>query len=406
MTEPPAPRFLDRRSPPHIGSLVAISSVSALTMTIYLPSLPSMAEYFDAEYWVLQLSVSLYLVGNAVLQLVIGPLSDRYGRRPVLLSGFAIFIVASLGCALATSVEMFLLFRMIQSGVVTGMALGRAVIRDLHEADQSAAMIGYVTMGTSVMPMLGPTLGGVLDDTFGWQGSFWVLFAMGIAMLVLIYADLGETARGKGRSFRAQFAEYPELLTSPRFWGYTICAMMSAGLYFAYLGGAPFVAVTLFGLSPTGLGIGLGAPALGYFTGNFLSGRYSVALGINRMVLTGTVISVGGVLLQMASFWVGLGGPATFFGFMCVVTLGNGMTLPNAIAGTLSVRPLLAGSASGLGGAMQIAGGAAMAALAGVLLTVESGAAPLLWLMLIAAVGAALAVVYVIARSRSLRDPF
>ena len=144
-----------------------------------------------------------------------------------------------------------------------GAALRRDVVRDIHDQERSAAMIGWVMMGQSVVPLVGPTVGGVLDASFGWQSCFWVLFVLGSAMLVLVWADLGETARSRGRPMRAQLREYPELLRSPRFWGYTLCASFASGVYFAFLGGAPWVGENVFALSPAQLGLGLGAPALG-----------------------------------------------------------------------------------------------------------------------------------------------
>lgn len=398
----PVIRFLDRSTAPHLGTLVTVTALASLSMTIYLPSLPAMTTFFQTEYWVMQLSVSLYLLGNALLQLVVGPLSDRYGRRPVLLAGLSIFLLATLVCIFARTLEVFLVGRMVQSAVVVANVLARAVVRDVHSEARSASMIGYVMMFTSVMPMIGPTLGGLLDEAFGWQGVFWALLAMGALALGLSWADLGETARNKGRPLRAQMAEYPLLLRSPRFWGYTICSAAVSGMFFAFLGGAPFVGVNLFGLSPTELGIGLGVPATGYFLGNFLSARFSVLLGVNRMVLTGTLIATAGMALELALFHLGYGGPLVFFGGMVLMTIGNGMALPNSAAGLLSVRPALAGSASGLSGALQIGGGAAAAALAGRILTEDSGAAPLLWLMLICSAISTAAVLFVIVRGRSL----
>jgi len=395
-------RFLDRRTPPHIGTLVVMTALASLTLSIFLPSLPNMTRYFDTEYRLMQLSVSLFLAVNAGLQLVVGPLSDRFGRRPVLLAGVGLFLVATLGCIFAPTVEVFLAFRMTQAAVVVSMALSRAVVRDMYDQRQSASVIGYVTMAMSVVPMIGPAIGGLLDRTFGWQASFWLLFGAGLAVLVLIWADLGETAKSKGKPFLDQVREYPALLTSPRFWGYNIAATCSSGVFFAFLGGGPFVGSEVFGLDQSMLGLALGVPGIGYFAGNFLSGRYSVRFGINRMVLAGTLISATGLSMSLALFGLGLGSAVTFFGFMAFVGVGNGMVLPNAAAGTLSVRPSLAGTAAGLGGALMIAGGAGLSALAGPILTPESGATPLLWLMMLSSLGGVSSILFVMARTRSL----
>ena len=395
-------RFLDRSTPPHIVTLILLAGLSALVMNIFLPSLPNMTAYFQTEYWLMQLSVAVYLGVNAVLQILIGPISDKLGRRPVILWGIGGFCVATLGCIYAPDIYTFLGFRMAQAVIVTAMVLSRAVVRDCVPQDQAASMIGYVTMGMAVVPMIGPAFGGVLDQYFGWQANFWLLLVLGLGLYWLTWSDLGETATVSGLSLRQQFAQYPELLKSPRFWGYAIASGMSSGAFFAYLGGAPYVGTEVFGMSPATLGFFFGAPAIGYFCGNFISGRFSARIGVNRMVMLGTLINCTGILLSMLVFWLGLGSQWTFFGFMTFVGLGNGMTIPNATAGMLSVRPHLAGTASGLGGAIMLGGGAALSALAGALLVPGTGAWPLLWIMLATAVCAVVAIQLVIWRSARL----
>lgn len=395
-------RFLDRSTPPHIVTLILLAGLSALVMNIFLPSLPNMTAHFNTEYWIMQLSVAVYLGVNAVLQLVIGPISDKMGRRPVILWGIGGFCIATLGCIYAPDIYTFLAFRMAQAVIVTAMVLSRAVVRDCVPQDQAASMIGYVTMGMAVVPMIGPAFGGVLDQYFGWQANFWLLLALGLGLFWLTWSDLGETARVSGLRLSEQFAQYPELLTSPRFWGYALAAAMSSGAFFAYLGGAPYVGTEVFGMSPAVLGFFFGAPAIGYFLGNFVSGRFSARIGVNRMVFMGTLINATGIVLSMLVFWLGLGSEWTFFGFMTFVGLGNGMTIPNATAGMLSVRPHLAGTASGLGGAIMLGGGAGLSALAGALLVQGSGPWPLLWIMLVTAIFAITAIRLVIWRSAQL----
>lgn len=402
MDEKPAVRLLDRTTPPHIVTLILLAGISALAMNIFLPSLPGMTTHFDTEYRLMQLSVALYLGVNAGLQVLIGPVSDRLGRRPVIIGGTAVFLVATLGCLLAADVFVFLFFRMMQATIVVAMVLSRAVVRDMVPQDQAASMIGYVTMGMAVVPMVGPALGGVLDEIFGWQANFWALFLLGAAVLWLTWSDLGETAPRNGQSFRQQAREYPELLASPRFWGYALAAALSSGAFFAYLGGAPFVGDQVFGMEPAQLGLYFGAPAIGYMLGNFLSGRFSVRAGVNRMVLWGTLINAGGIALNLGLFYAGLGSALSFFGLMTLMGLGNGMIIPNATAGALSVRPHLAGTASGLSGALMIGGGAALSALAGMLLTPGSGAYPLLWIMLTTALLGIGAIVLVMRRERRI----
>ncbi len=393
MTRAHGVRYLDRTTPPHISTLILLAGLGAMSMNVFLPSLPGMAIYFDADYRLVQLSVSVYLAMNAVLQILIGPISDRYGRRPVILGGLGIFLAATVGCIYAPTIEAFLVFRMIQASIVTGLVLSRAIVRDMVPQDQAASMIGYVTMGMAVVPMIGPVFGGLLDQVFGWQSNFWLLFLCGAVVMALTWADLGETAPMSNTSFRAQFREYPELFASRRFWGYCAASALASGSFFAYLGGAPYVGSEVYGLTPAELGFFFGAPAVGYMIGNGFSGRFSVRFGINRMILWGVLITCFGLSISLVLDLAGVRNHLTFFGFMTFVGLGNGLVIPNATAGLLSVRPHLAGTASGLGGAIMIGGGAGLSAFAGTVLTEGSGAAPLIWLMLgssIAAIGATL----------------
>ncbi|MBS1303151.1 multidrug effflux MFS transporter [Loktanella sp. SALINAS62] len=402
MTDFPPARFLDRSTPPHIFTLTLLAGVSALNMSIFLPSLTRMAADFRTDYATIQFAVSGYLAATAVLQVIVGPLSDRYGRRTITLSALIVFILATLGAYLAPTIELFLLCRLLQAAVATGIVLSRAIVRDMFAAERSASMIGYVTMGMALIPMIGPTIGGVLDQAFGWHASFVFLMGAGIVVFILCYFDQGETVRGGGTGFREQLASYPALLRAPRFWGYALCTAFASGSFFAFLGGAAFVADRIYGLSPFQSGMALGAPAIGYAIGNGVSGRYSVRVGINRMVVLGCGIAALGMGFSLLLALAGISSPAVFFGLCTLLGLGNGMTLPNATAGLLSVRPNLAGTASGLGGALMIGGGAALSQLAGVLLAGGTTAIPLQALMLVSALLAIVAIVFVIHRERRI----
>ena len=398
----PLVRFLDRRTPPHIVTLVLVAGVPALSLNIFLPSLPSMARYFGVEYHLMQLSLSLYLAMTAFVQLLIGPLADRYGRRPVLLIITAIFVAATLGAVFAPGFLSFMVCRMAQAAIAVGFVLSRAIVRDMVEQDQAASMIGYVTMGMSVVPMVGPVVGGVLDEAFGWQAPFLLLALCGIGLYALIWRDLGETGGGPQTSFLDQAREYPALFRSQRFWGYCLAAAFASGVFFAYLGGAPFVGSEIFRLDPAMLGFYFGAPALGYMAGNFLSGVYTVRIGIDRMMMAGALVTLSGMAALALVTAAGIVGPAPFFGFTILVGLGNGILLPSANAGMLSIRPALAASAAGIGGAILIGGGAGLSALAGVVLTPDSGPMPLILLMLAAAAASLASASWVILRARAV----
>lgn len=395
-------RYLHHDSPPHLSTLILLSSMTALAMNIFLPSLPNMAAHFDTEYRYVQLSVAIFLATNGMLQLFVGPLADKFGRRPVILWGLGIFCFATLGCIYAPNIGIFLLFRSFQATAAVAMVLSRAVVRDMHTADRAASMLGYVVMGMSIVPMIAPAIGGVLGQAFGWQSTFWVLFGFGALVFAIVWFDLGETGTPSGLTLIGQFAEYPELMTSPRFWGYCLSTALSSGAFFAFLGGAPYVASDVFLMSPAQFGIFTGAPAIGYFLGNWMTGLYASKVGVNRMLLIGAIVTLAGLVLSLSLSYGGLGGPYVFFGCMTLVGLGNGLVIPSGTSGMLSVRPHLAGTAAGLGGSIQILGGAALSALGGVVLKEGGTEIPLIWVMFLTVFGGLLAVLVVLYRERQL----
>lgn len=395
--------YLSSRTPPHISTLILLAGLSAMVMNIFLPSLPGMTVYFDTDYSVMQLSVAAYLGASAVLQILIGPISDQIGRRPVLLWGIFLFLISTLGCIFAPNATIFLIFRIAQAVIATCLVLSRAIVRDVVADSEAASKIGFVTMGMSVVPMVAPALGGLLEEAWDWRASFWLMFGSGSLALALVYFDLGETKRRSGLTLGAQFKQYPELLTSPRFWGYSLASGFASGAFFAYLGGAPLVASDFFKLDPTEVGIYFGAPAIGYFLGNYISGTYSQRMGVNNMVFWGSIVNAVGVGLSLMLFAIGSGSAFSFFALMTFVGVGNGMVIPNATAGALSVRPHLAGTATGLSSAIMIGGGAGLSALAGVMLEIWPNPFSLLWLMLSTALAALAAILLTIRRERRLQ---
>ncbi len=402
MTEFPKSRFLDRKTQPSMLTLVLLASISMLAMNSFLPSLPSMATHFGTTTAIMGLSVAIYLGSSAVLQILVGPLSDKIGRRPALFWSLGIFIFASFACVFAQDTAVFMTLRAIQAFAACTMVLSRAIVRDTNDTQTSASKIAYIAMGMAITPMFAPALGGFLDNWFGWQANFWMLGGVGTLIWILTYFDQGETVPPSTEGFREQLKEYPELLTSRRFWGYCLASAFSGGAYFAYLGGGPFVGSVVFNLSPEQLGIYFGTPAIGYFAGNFISGRYSVRFGIDAMILSGLNIILVGMTLSLILSYLGYASVNSFFGFMIFVGLGNGLCLPNATAGMLSVRPHLAGAASGLGGSISIAGGAALSTVAGAILVPGSTEMPLLLLMWASSLAGVILILSVRRRNKKL----
>ena len=403
MAKFPKPVFLNRETQPSMLMLVLLASISALAMNSFLPSLPNMAEHFGSSTALMGLSVGVYLGTSAIFQILVGPLSDRIGRRTVSLWALIIFSVVSISCVYAPNTFVFMFLRALQAIAACTFVVARAIVRDTTETQASGSKIAYISMGTAICPMFGPALGGFLDGWFGWEANFWFIGGLGIFILLIAYFDLGETVPESTQGFRQQFSEYPELLLSRRFWGYCLASAFGAGAFFAYLGGGPFVGSIVYNLSPEMLGLYFGAPAIGYFFGNFLSGRFTIRFGIDAMILWGLWIIFFGLSLSMVCSYVGYGTVETFFGFMIFVGLGNGLTIPNATAGMLSVRPHLAGTASGLGGAMMIAIGAALSTLAGAFLVPGSNEMPLLMLMWFSSLSGVAVIIYVRQRNKKLK---
>ena len=396
-------RFLNRSTPPHILTLILLASISALTMNIFLPSLPNIASELNSSTSILGLSVGIYLSSSAVLQLIIGPFSDQFGRRPLILWSLIIFCISTLATVFVTNTAQFLILRIFQAISASCMVLARAIVRDTTESiEKAGSKIAYVTMGMALVPMVGPAIGGLLDYQYGWEASFWLLFLLGLVILIIAFFDVGETLSNHNQSFLQQISTYPSLLRSKRFWGYCLSSAFVSGAFFSYLGGAPFVGNEVFGLEPKDLGFWFGAPAIGYVLGNFLSGRFSTKIGLDKMIFLGVTTALFGVSISMTISLLDHGSVLSFFGLMTLVGLGNGMSIPNATAAMMSINPKLAGTAAGLGSAIMIGGGAGLSAIANFILIPGSSEIPLIMLMWTSVFCGLCSVAYVSYRKKTL----
>lgn len=349
---------------PLIGTLVAAAAVAALAMTMFVPSIPSLARSFGVAEAKMQLGLSVFLATTAIVQLVCGPLSDLYGRRPVLAAAMGLFCVGTAMCLVAPSVGWFLAGRVVQGAAAAGMVLSRTIIRDLYGRDRAASMIGYTVMAMAVAPMIGPWIGGMLDEAAGWTATFWVLAAIGLATLMLIVLRLPETNGTLGRPLGSQLDAYRDLLGTRDFWVFAATGSAASAIFFSFLGGASQVAANALRMSPSHYGAWFAFCAAGYVFGNFLSGRYAERVGLGPMIVAGATIGLIGPLAIVVSAWVGWGHPFALFGWIAFVGVGNGMVLPSNIAAAVSVRPDAAGAASGLVGTVQTMTGAVASAFA------------------------------------------
>ncbi len=383
------------QSPPTLITLIFATALSVLTLNMFLPSLAHMSEDFGVDYGLMNVSVAGYLCVSAFLQLIVGPLSDRYGRRPVLLIAMTIFVVASIGCVLAESIWAFLAFRLVQAAVVSGPVLSSASIRDRYPPNEAASKLGYVAMAMALAPMLGPMLGGALDMLFGWRAGFVMYSLLGAGVLLLLWVDMGETNTNRSSTFAAQLREYPHLFRARRFWGYALCAAFSIGGFFSFITGAPLVAAAWFDLSPAMLGLGIGIITGGFMVGNFVTGRIAKRTQLTTMILFGRIVASVGPFCGLLLFIGNMGSVWVFFGSAICVGFGNGLTNANASAGVMSVRPKLAGSAAGLSGALIVALGAVLTMMTGTFVSPENGPYLVLSMMCGSSFVGLLAVLYV-----------
>jgi DHA1 family bicyclomycin/chloramphenicol resistance-like MFS transporter len=378
-----------------LALLIAMAGISSLSLNILVPAIPGLATKFAADPASVQLAVSLYLMGLATAQLVFGPLSDRFGRRPVVLAGLALATIASTAAIFAASIASLVSARIAQSlGASSGQTIGRAIIRDLYDREHAASMIGLVTSVVVLMPMVAPLIGGILDTLFGWEAIF--VFAAIVSFTVFAWAALAlpETRKLSPASGQRHFrADLAALAASPRFFGYALCAGLGSAPFFSFLGAAPHVVVTLLGRTSAEYGLWFFLPSIGFMAGNFAVSRLTARFGIDALIWWGIALTIIGCLLNVLVY-VALPGweMATIFLPQIVIGVGNGLLLPTSIAGAVSIRPQVAGTASGTTGFIQMAIGAAAAQLGGHVIAHASDAMPMLLLMLMFGIATAIAV--------------
>jgi MFS transporter, DHA1 family, multidrug resistance protein len=347
---------------PRLSVLIALSALAILPLNMFVPSLPNIARDLVAGY----------AIATAVAHLIAGAMSDRLGRKPVALAALAIYTLASIGCSLATGITTFLVCRMFQATVIAGYAVSLAAIRDTSDEGGAASRIGYVSSAWAVAPMIGPTVGGLLDSAFGWRANFVAFAVLGLAGLWLVAFHLKETNHHRTASFALQLKGYGELGRSPPFWAYALCMAFGIGTLYAFLGGAPLVAAQLGGLSSTALGAYMGLVPAGFMLGSYIVGHTSSRHAPTRLILVGRLLTAVGLLVGLVLLASGLTHPLAFFGPCVFVGLGNGLTMPAANARILSLRPHLAGTASGLAAAVTVIGAGIVAFLAGLVVNASN----------------------------------
>ena len=336
--------------------LVAMTGVAPVSLYMLVPALPVLATSFDSDVSVVQMTVSLYMVGIACSQIIMGPLSDRYGRRPVMLGGLALMVVATIGGIFAATLPQLIVARFLQAlGGASGMVISRAIIRDLYSRDRIASMISLVIAVMMIAQMLSPLAGGLLEVSLGWRSIFYALTALSIVTFAGVALALPETRRIDDRKANGSFTDGARgLLSSRAFIGYVLCQVLASQIIFTFAGGGPYIVVTQMGRTTAEYGAWFATTGFAYLVGNLFCVRFAPRHSLEKLIWFGLALQFGGALLNLTFSITGTNqAPSWLFGTQMIVMVANAFVMSNAAAGAISVRPEAAGTAAGAMGFLQ-----------------------------------------------------
>ncbi|HJM49015.1 MAG TPA: multidrug effflux MFS transporter [Alphaproteobacteria bacterium] len=339
-----------------LASLVAVGMVAT---NIYVPSLPALTRDLGTTPRMVQLTLTVYFAAVALTQLAYGPISDRIGRRPVVLAGIGLYIVASLGCMLAPSIEVLIGARVLQAmGACAGPVMARAIIRDVFEREESARVMATIGLVLAISPAVAPVLGSHLQVWFGWRSVFAAVAAFGTVVMIVMLRFLGETRPPGLAPPSSLMAGYRTLLASPAYLGYALSSTCVLAGLFAFITEAPFIIIELLGEPAQNFGWYSLITVGGFALGSYAASRLSLRLGIDRMVALGIAAALLGAGLLAGLALAGVFSVAAVIVPMAVVASGMGMVFPNTTAGAVGAFPHIAGTASALLGFLQMSGAA------------------------------------------------
>lgn len=374
------------RSPRFIALLVLVTVLGPLAMQMFLPALPAIQKDFETTAGTAQLTLTLAMVAIGVATLVFGPVSDRFGRKPVLLAGIVFYIAGSFVVALADSIPMLLAGRVVQAGGASaGIVLARAMARDVYGFAQSIRIISYLTMAMVVAPTVSPAIGGVVADSFGWRAIFWIMCVVGALALAGVALGLAETnpARASG-GWRGLVEGSRRLIVSRRYLGYALISTASFCVFFSFLAAAPYLMAEVLHRPARDYGFWF-MPVAGIFiVGTWLSTRFLDRYGADRLIRFGTVATLGTVVVALPFYFLLPLSPPLLFLPAVGFSLVQGFVIPNCQASAINVEPRYAGTGSGLIGFIGMAFSAAVAQ--SVALVADGTLRPMVYFMIGAAV--------------------
>jgi DHA1 family bicyclomycin/chloramphenicol resistance-like MFS transporter len=352
-----------------LGLLTAFGPISTDT---YVPSLPEIARLLGASTSDVQLTISSYLLGYAAGQIVYGPISDRWGRKPVLLAALVLFCAASLVCAAAPNIESLIVARAFQALGASGpILLPRAIVRDLHAGEQAARELSRVSAIMSFVPVIAPLVGGIVQSAFGWRATFIVIVGIGLISTVIAWRSLPETLtlrRAQPMSIADLLRAYRRFAGDRAFLAHLGIAACSYAGMFAWISGSPFVLQRVYGLSAFGFSIAFATACIGSLVGGAIAASLVVRLGLDRTIGVGTLALAAGGLIMVASVVLGFASVPSLVMAMAIYHVGHMLAMPQAIAGAITPFPDGAGMASSVVGVMQQALAALVGAVVGYLL--------------------------------------
>jgi DHA1 family bicyclomycin/chloramphenicol resistance-like MFS transporter len=338
-----------------LALLVLMTGVAPISLYLLVPALPKLATTFGRDISVAQMTVSLYLVGIACSQLIMGPLSDKFGRRPVLLAGLGLMLAASIACIFAQNLPQLIVARFLQAlGGASGMVISRAIIRDLYPRDRIGSMISLVIAVMMIAQMLSPLTGGLIETAFGWRAIFYLITAAALVITIAIALVLPETRRGRaaGGGFRGDVGS---LITSRAFVGFMLCQVLASQIIFVFAGGGPYLVVNEMHRSSAEYGAWFATTAFAYLIGNVFCVRFAPRHQLEKLIWFGLSLQLSGSALNLVWSIAGLNQtPLLLFGTQMIVMVGNAFVMANSAAGAISVRPEAAGTASGAMGFLQM----------------------------------------------------